>query len=109
MYRLQDGEQALHKEAAPRRVERDEEDVMKMKGCFSSGLMIDPFIHNPDALIVISTGEVLKHLILSQALFCEPYQTFFPGKSCIIKKMWPRTLPTVPRKAGSKCFRQEAH
>ena len=62
-----------------------------------------------DALIIISTGVVLPHLILSQALFCEPYQTVFPGKSCIIKNMWPRTLPTVPIKVGSKCFRQEAH
>ena len=31
---LQDGEQALHKEAATKRVERDEEDVKKMKGCW---------------------------------------------------------------------------
>ena len=48
MYRHQDGDQALHKaqkEAAPRRVERDEEDVKKMMGCFFSGLMIDPFTH----------------------------------------------------------------
>ena len=73
---LQDGEQALHKEAAPRRVERDEEDVKKMKGCFSSGLMIDTFIHDSDALIIIPTGVVLRHLIWSQALFCESYQTF---------------------------------
>ena len=68
---LQDGEQTLHKEAAPRRVERDEEDVKKMKGCFSSGLMIDTFIHDSDALIIIPTGVVLRHLIWSQALFCE--------------------------------------
>ena len=65
MYGLQHGEQALHKEAVPRRVERDEEDAKKMKGCFSSGLMINPFIHNSDALIIISTGVVLPHLILS--------------------------------------------
>ena len=32
VYGLQDGEQALHKEAAPTRVERDEGDVKKMKG-----------------------------------------------------------------------------
>ena len=30
MYGLQDGEKSLHKEAAPTRVERDEEDVKKM-------------------------------------------------------------------------------
>ena len=32
---LQNGEQALHKGAAPRRVERDEEDIKKMKEFFS--------------------------------------------------------------------------
>ena len=42
-YGLQDGEQASHKEAAPRRVKRDEEDIHKMMGCFSLGLMTDPF------------------------------------------------------------------
>ena len=73
---LQDGEHALHKEASPRRVERVEEDVKKMKGCFSSGLMIDTFIHDSDALIIIPTGVVLRQLIWSQALFCESYQTF---------------------------------
>ena len=57
MYGFQDGEQALHKEAAPRRVERDEEDVMKMKGCFSSGSMIDPFIHNPRMRLSLSPPE----------------------------------------------------
>ena len=75
MYGFQNGEQALHKEAAPRRVERDEEDVKKVKGCFYSGLMIDKFIHDSDALIIIPTRVVLPHLICSQALFCEPYQT----------------------------------
>ena len=34
MYELQNGEQALHKEAASRRVERDEEDIKKMKVFF---------------------------------------------------------------------------
>ena len=72
MYGLQNGEQALHKEAAPRRVERDEEDIKKMKEFFSSGLMIDTFIHDSDALIIIPTRVVLPHLICSQALFCKP-------------------------------------
>ena len=76
MYGLQDSEQALHKGAAPRRVERENEDVKKMEGCFSLGLMIDPFIDDSDALFIIPTGVVLPHLIWSQALFCEPYQTF---------------------------------
>ena len=48
MYGLQDGEQAWHKEAAARRVKRDEEDVKKMMGCFSSGLMTDPFTYDSD-------------------------------------------------------------
>ena len=70
MYGLQNGEQALHKEAAPRRVERNEEDIKKMKGFFSSGLMIDTFIHDSDALIIIPTRVVLPYLICNQALFC---------------------------------------
>lgn len=59
MYGLQGGDQASHKEAAPRRVKRDEEDVQKMMGCFSSGLMTDPFTHDSDALLNIATGVVL--------------------------------------------------
>ena len=84
-----------------------------------AGLMIDTFIHDSDALIIITTGVALPHLIWSQALFCEPCQTFsLPAfflpfisvvKSAWKKKMWPRTLPTEPRKAGCKCLRQEAH
>ena len=48
-----------HKEAASRRVKRDEEDVKKMMGCFSSGLMTNPFTHDLDALINIATGVLL--------------------------------------------------
>ena len=59
MYGLQDGEQASHKEAAARRVKRDEEGVKKMMGCFSSGLMTDPFTHDSDELLNIATGVVL--------------------------------------------------
>ena len=59
MYGLQDGEQASHKEAAARRVKRDEEDVKKVMGCFSSGLMTDPFTHDSDELLNIATGVVL--------------------------------------------------
>lgn len=40
MYGLQGGEQASHKEVAPRRVKRDEEDIQKMMKCFSLGLTI---------------------------------------------------------------------
>ena len=59
MYGIQDGEKASHKEAAPRRIKRDEEDVKKMMGCFSSGLMTDPFTQDSDALLNIATGVVL--------------------------------------------------
>ena len=51
--------QASHKEAAARRVKRDEEDVKKMMGCFSSGLMTDPFTHDSDELLNIDIGVVL--------------------------------------------------
>ena len=50
--------QASHKETAARRVKRDEEDVKKMMGCFSSGLMTDPF-KDSDELLNIATGVVL--------------------------------------------------
>ena len=63
MYGLQDGEQALHQKAAPRRVERDEETSRRWS---VAGLMIDTFIHDSDALIIITTGVVLPHLIWSQ-------------------------------------------
>ena len=69
MYGLQDGEQALHKEAAARRVKRDEEDVKKMMGCFSSGLMTDPFTHDSDELLNIATGVVLPEDV-AQNLVC---------------------------------------
>ena len=59
MFGLQDGEQASHKEAAPRRVRQDEEDVKKMISCFSSGLMTNPFNLDSDALLNIATGVVL--------------------------------------------------
>lgn len=68
MYRLQDGEQASHKEAAPR-VKRDEEDVKKMMGCFYSGLMTDPFSQDSDALLNIATGVVLPEEV-AQNLVC---------------------------------------
>ena len=59
MFVLQDGAQASHKEAAPRRVRRDEEDVKKMISCFSSGLMTNPFNLDSGAPLNIATGVVL--------------------------------------------------
>ena len=73
MYGLQDNEQALHKEqkeSAPRRVERDEEDVKKITGCFSSGLMIDPFTHDSDALLNIATGVLLPEDVVQNLVHC---------------------------------------
>ena len=55
MYGLQGGKQASHKEATPRRVKCDKEDLQKMMGCFSSGLMTDPSTHNSNALLDIAT------------------------------------------------------
>ena len=48
-----------HKEAAPKRVERDENDVRKIVSCFKSGLMKDPFSEESDSLSNIATGVVL--------------------------------------------------
>ena len=59
MFGLQDGEQASHKETAPRRVRRDEEGVKKMISCFSSGLMTNPFNLDAAALLNVATGVVL--------------------------------------------------
>ncbi|KAK3698753.1 hypothetical protein QZH41_004049 [Actinostola sp. cb2023] len=48
-----------HKEAAPKRVQRDEKDVQKIVTCFKSGLMKDPFSEDNDMLSNIATGVVL--------------------------------------------------
>ena len=39
-----------HKEAAPKRVDRDENDIQKIVNCFVSGLMKDPFSEESDSL-----------------------------------------------------------
>ena len=43
-------------------VKRDEEDVKKMMGCFSSGLMTDPFTHDSDELL---PEDVAQNLVRS--------------------------------------------
>ena len=78
MYGLQDGEQTLHKEAAPRRVEQDEEDVKKMKGCFSLNRLNDKSVCSQ-----LGCAYHYLHRSSSATLNFEPYQTFFPGKICI--------------------------
>ena len=60
-----------HKEAIPKRVERDENDVQKIITCFKSGLMKDPFAEESDSLGNIATGVVLpadeaKRLLASE-------------------------------------------
>ena len=59
LYGLQDDGNSVHKEVTPRRVQRDEEDVKKMIGCFSSGLMTDPFTQDSGVLLNFATGAVL--------------------------------------------------
>ena len=41
---------STHKEAALKRVERDENDVQKIITCFRSGLLKDPFAQESDSL-----------------------------------------------------------
>jgi len=48
-----------HKEAALKRVERDENDVQKIITSLKSGLMKDPFAEESDSLSNIATGVVL--------------------------------------------------
>ena len=60
MYVLQDSDRvATHKEAAPKRVQRDESDVKKMVACLTSGVMIDPFSQDYDSLVNVATGVVM--------------------------------------------------
>ena len=48
-----------HKEATPPRVKRDEEDVRKLVGCFTSGLMTNPFTLEMQPIVNMATGVVL--------------------------------------------------
>ena len=48
-----------HKEATPPRVNRDEEDVRKLVGCFTSGLMTNPFSLETQPVVNMATGVVL--------------------------------------------------
>ena len=43
MYGFKDSDQVTHKEAAPKRVKRNEDDVRKLGNCFTSGLVTNPF------------------------------------------------------------------
>ena len=61
-------------------------DIKKMMGCFSSGLMSDPFTHDWDALLNIATVVVLPEDVAQ-----EP------------------SLQYRERPAANECLRQEAH
>ena len=64
------GNQAIHKEAAPQRVKRDEEDVRRLTSCFSSALMTNPFnVEEIQSLVNIATGFVLPQKI-AESLAC---------------------------------------
>ena len=60
MYAFQDSDRVgTHKEAAPKRVQRDKSDVDKLVACFTSGMMIDPFSQDNDSLVNFATGVVM--------------------------------------------------
>ncbi|KAK3703264.1 hypothetical protein QZH41_001326 [Actinostola sp. cb2023] len=49
----------IHKEASPKRLARDEDDVQKLVNCFTFGMMTSPFTHDSDSLVNFATGVVL--------------------------------------------------
>ena len=49
----------VHKEAATKRVARDEADVQKLISCFTTGLMSNPFTQETESLVNFATGVVL--------------------------------------------------
>jgi hypothetical protein len=60
MYAIRDSDRlGSHKEAKPKRMKRDEDDVEKLISCFSSDLMTDPFDADEDQLLNLATGVVL--------------------------------------------------
>ena len=58
MYGVLNNKQVVHKEAAPKWVRRDEEDVKKLVSCFTSGAMVNPFADTED-LVNFATAVVL--------------------------------------------------
>lgn len=59
MYGFQSNEQGVHKEAAMKRVKRDEGDIQNLLCCFSTGLMTDPFSFGITDIINFASGVVL--------------------------------------------------
>ena len=72
MYGDDESNQKSHKEAAPQRVKRDEEDVRKLMSCFSSGLMINSFnLEDIQSLVNFATGVILPQNVAECLLACQ--------------------------------------
>ena len=56
---MKENDNKMHKEATKARVKRDEDDVNKLLSCFTSGLMINPFSLESDALVIFAKEVVL--------------------------------------------------
>ena len=59
MFTQERGRVDVHKEAAVKRVARDEADVQKLISCFTSDLMSNPFTQETESLVNFATGVVL--------------------------------------------------
>ena len=59
VYGMKDNDNKMHKEATKARVKQDEDDINKLLSCFTSGLTINPFSLESDALVKFATGVVL--------------------------------------------------
>lgn len=63
-----DGLDDANKEASANRVTRDECDVNKLRACFTSGAMTDPFANDTGELVNFPTGVVLSSSIPEKLL-----------------------------------------
>ncbi len=59
MYMQERNNTDTHKEAAMKRVARDEADVQKLLSCFTTNLMINPFSPKNESLANLATGVIL--------------------------------------------------
>ena len=59
MFTQERGRVDVHKEAALRRVARDEADVQKLISCFTTDLMSNPFTQESESLVNFATGIIL--------------------------------------------------
>lgn len=70
MYGLQSNEQGVHKEAAMKRVKRDEGDIQNLLSCFSTGLTTDPFSCGITDLMNLASGVVLPADLAEALVSC---------------------------------------